>query len=166
MGFSAVLVEGDGVGPEVVASAVEAIDAAGVDVSWRRFEAGKGAYERYGCTAPESTLAAIRNIGAALKGPFETPSGGSVHSANFYIRTTLDLYACLRPLPVSDREVLQYARTSKTTTQLSNGGRRRALLRRSKWRVTRDVRELADLLSNWPPVNTAARLRSSTRQTI
>jgi isocitrate dehydrogenase (NAD+) len=103
--MQAVLIEGDGVGPEVVRAAVAAVEATGVDVEWEEAPAGWSAYERYGHPAPASTLDAVRRAGAALKGPFYTPSGGAVRSANFYFRHDLDLYACVRPIESLDGAV-------------------------------------------------------------
>lgn len=95
-----VRVAGDGVGPELVDVGSRIIEETGLDVRWIDVPAGADAYERYGSTAPEQTLAALRAHRAAIKGPFFTPNGGTIRSANYYIRRRLDLYACVRPLPV------------------------------------------------------------------
>lgn len=102
-----VRIDGDGVGPELVAAGVRVLEATGVAVEWVDMPAGLGAYDRFGTTAPPQTIEAVRRCGAAIKGPFATPSGGTIRSANFYLRRDLDLYACLRPLPINpDRPVL------------------------------------------------------------
>jgi isocitrate dehydrogenase (NAD+) len=93
-----VLIEGDGIGPEISAAALRVVEATAARVEWHRCLAGQQSVRRGGPTVPESTLAAIRELKAALKGPFSTPSGGTEKSANFYIRHRLDLFACLRPL--------------------------------------------------------------------
>jgi isocitrate dehydrogenase (NAD+) len=98
--LTVVRIAGDGVGPELVAAGSQVVEETGLDVCWVDLPAGAGAYERHGSTAPAQTLAAIRAHGAAIKGPVYTPSGGTVRSANYYLRRELDLYACLRPLPV------------------------------------------------------------------
>jgi isocitrate dehydrogenase (NAD+) len=95
-----VRIAGDGVGPEIVAAGSRVIEATGLPVRWVDMPAGAGALEKYGHSAPGETLAAIREYRTAIKGPFATPSGGRIRSANYYIRRELDLYACLRPLPV------------------------------------------------------------------
>jgi isocitrate dehydrogenase (NAD+) len=93
-----VRIDGDGIGPEIVAVAVDAVEATGVPVEWVEMPAGDVVFERSGEVVPRETLEAIREVGAALKGPFSTPSGGSRRSPNFYIRRDLDLFACVRPI--------------------------------------------------------------------
>ncbi|MBF5028534.1 isocitrate/isopropylmalate dehydrogenase family protein [Micromonospora sp. ANENR4] len=95
-----VRIAGDGVGPELVAAGSRLVEATGLSVHWLDMPAGLGAYHQFGATAPAETIEAVRHHGAALKGPFATPSGGSVRSANHYLRRELDLYACIRPIPV------------------------------------------------------------------
>jgi isocitrate dehydrogenase (NAD+) len=94
----AVLVPGDGIGPEIAAAACAVVDATGVDVTWEERPAGLVALNSHGHVAPPETLQAIRAVGAALKGPSSTPTGGGHHSANHYIRRELELYANLRPI--------------------------------------------------------------------
>ena len=95
-----VRIAGDGVGPELVAAASTVVESLAVPVRWLDAAAGFGALERHGTTAPESTIAALREHRLAIKGPFHTPSGGNIRSGNHYIRRSLDLYAALRPLPI------------------------------------------------------------------
>lgn len=97
-----VVVRGDGIGPEVVDGALEVLAATGAALELEEAEAGYGAWRRTGHTAPRATLDAIRAAGLCLKGPFHTPSGGDVRSANYYIRRELDLYACHRPIRARD----------------------------------------------------------------
>jgi isocitrate dehydrogenase len=99
------LIEGDGIGPEVVRAAVQAIDAAVKVTSdgrrsivWYRVPAGETAMFRYGDMLPAATLATIREFVVALKGPMTTPVGGGFRSLNVTLRKTLDLYANVRPV--------------------------------------------------------------------
>ncbi len=105
-----VRIAGDGVGPELVAAASEVAAATGLAIDWIDVAAGLGAYESTGATAPPDTLEAIRTHRYAIKGPFATPSGGHIRSANFYIRRELDLYVCLRPLPIDSSHPLLLVR--------------------------------------------------------
>ncbi len=93
-----VLIEGDGIGPEVTASACRVIAAAGVDIDWVRADAGLGAAERHGEPLPEATLDLIRTHRVALKGPCTTPVGKGFRSINVRLRQGLDLYASVRPV--------------------------------------------------------------------
>ncbi|MFO0849303.1 MAG: isocitrate/isopropylmalate dehydrogenase family protein [Gemmataceae bacterium] len=93
-----VLIEGDGIGPEVTAAACRIIAAAGVGVDWVRAEAGLGAAERLGEPLPDETLDLIRRHRVALKGPCTTPVGKGFRSINVRLRQGLDLYASVRPV--------------------------------------------------------------------
>jgi isocitrate dehydrogenase (NAD+) len=99
-GLALVRIAGDGVGPEVVAAGSRVIEATGIAIRWIDVPAGAGAHDKFGGSVPAQTMAAIRKHRAAIKGPFATPSGGTVRSANYYIRRELDLFACLRPFPI------------------------------------------------------------------
>jgi isocitrate dehydrogenase (NAD+) len=91
------LIEGDGIGPEVVRAAVRAIDATGVDIEWEPLPAGAGAVATHGAPLPQDTLESIRRTRLCLKGPLATPIGGGYASVNVALRREFDLYANLRP---------------------------------------------------------------------
>ena len=93
-----VLIEGDGIGPEVTAAACRVVDASGVRVDWVRADAGLGAAERHGEPLPDQTLDLIREHRVALKGPCTTPVGKGFRSINVRLRKGLDLYASVRPV--------------------------------------------------------------------
>jgi len=99
------LIEGDGIGPEVVRAARRAIEAA-VErayggrrrLVWYPVPAGEKAMFQYGDMLPEATLGTIREYVVALKGPLTTPVGGGFRSLNVALRKALDLYANVRPI--------------------------------------------------------------------
>ena len=91
------LIPGDGIGPEVVNAAVEAIEAAGAKLSWERAAAGAGAVPTHGTPIPAETLDSIRRNRLALKGPLATPVGEGYRSVNVALRKEFDLYANVRP---------------------------------------------------------------------
>jgi isocitrate dehydrogenase (NAD+) len=93
-----VLIPGDGIGPEVVEAAQKVIEATGVEIEWKAFEAGTKALERYGTPLPEAILEGIRQSGVALKGPVTTPIGTGFASITVALRKRLGLYANLRPV--------------------------------------------------------------------
>jgi len=93
-----VLIPGDGIGPEVSAAVLRVLDAAGVPIEWHEHHAGVAALERGESVLPESTLAAVREHGVALKGPCTTPVAGGFTSVNVQLRKKLDLYAAVRPI--------------------------------------------------------------------
>lgn len=93
-----VLIEGDGIGPEVTAAACRIVAEAGVRIDWIRADAGLGAAEKHGEPLPEVTLDRIREHRVALKGPCTTPVGKGFRSINVRLRQGLDLYASVRPV--------------------------------------------------------------------
>ena len=93
-----VLIEGDGIGPEVTQAACRVVAAAGVRIDWVKAPAGLPAAERYGEPLPEQTLEMIRRYRVALKGPCTTPVGKGYRSINVRLRQGLDLYASVRPV--------------------------------------------------------------------
>jgi isocitrate dehydrogenase (NAD+) len=92
------LIPGDGIGPEITASVVRIIEAAGVEIEWDTLIAGAEALIRFGDPLPESVLESIKRNKVALKGPLTTPVGTGFSSVNVRLRKTLDLYANLRPV--------------------------------------------------------------------
>lgn len=97
MAYSATLIHGDGIGPEVVTAAVRVLDATGVAFEWDEQAAGLGAFESAGDELPEATLASIARTRLALKGPLTTPVGTGFKSVNVRLRQHFDLYANVRP---------------------------------------------------------------------
>ena len=98
-------IKGDGVGPEVTAATVSILDAAvrkaygsSNALEWLEVPAGQQAYEQLGSYMPDTTVEAFRRYGLGLKGPLTTLVGGGIRSLNVYLRQTLDLYVCLRPV--------------------------------------------------------------------
>ena len=97
MAHSITLIPGDGIGPEVTSATREVLDATGVDLEWREAPAGVTALESVGDPLPESTVEAVREADATLKGPATTPSGKGFRSINVALRQKLTLYANFRP---------------------------------------------------------------------
>ncbi len=94
----AVLIPGDGIGPEIAAAVRTILDRAGAPIDWIEAEAGLSCVEKYGNGCPQETLDAVRKARIALKGPTATPIGGGHKSVNVTIRKALDLYANVRPV--------------------------------------------------------------------
>lgn len=94
----AVLIPGDGIGPEVTAAVLRILDAAGAKFRWTERQAGVVSLEQEGSVLPESTLGAIREQKLALKGPCTTPIGGGFQSVNVQLRKAFNLYAAVRPV--------------------------------------------------------------------
>ena len=97
MAHEVTLITGDGVGPDLAASAQKCIDATGVKINWDIQEAGVDVMERTGTPLPASTLASVRRTKCALKAPITTPVGTGFRSINVHLRQELGLFACIRP---------------------------------------------------------------------
>jgi len=94
----AVLIPGDGTGPELTEATRRVLEATGTKMDWDVREAGADVMERHGGNPlPSDVLDAIRETGCALKGPITTPVGGGFRSVNVALRKELDLYAQVRP---------------------------------------------------------------------
>ena len=98
-------IEGDGIGPDIWASAVRVLDAAvekayngDRKIVWKEVLAGQKAFDKTNEWLPQETLDAIEEYLVAIKGPLTTPVGGGIRSLNVALRQKLDLYACVRPV--------------------------------------------------------------------
>ena len=91
------LIEGDGIGPEILDSTIEVLNAVGAKFEWHRFEAGMSAFKKEGDPLPKKMLDSIHKTKLALKAPLETPIGEGFRSANVRLREEFKLYANVRP---------------------------------------------------------------------
>jgi isocitrate dehydrogenase len=99
-------VEGDGIGVDITPPCLKVWDAAVEKayggkrkIHWMELYLGEkaaGIYE--GDYFPAETLAALKDIKVAIKGPLTTPVGGGFRSLNVSLRQELDLFACVRPV--------------------------------------------------------------------
>ena len=105
MAFEIVVLDGDGIGPEVVDAAVLAGATAaarmGATVDFVGHPVGHKACEVHGRTVPNETHQAVAKAGAALLGPVSThlydifdPASANPSA---YFRRSFDLYANVRP---------------------------------------------------------------------
>jgi isocitrate dehydrogenase (NAD+) len=104
----AVLIPGDGIGPEVTAAVRRILDAAGAPIEWVECRAGLAALEGGQDVLPRETLDAISRLEVALKGPCTTPIGEGFVSINVRLRKELDLYAAVRPVRSLDGVPTRY----------------------------------------------------------
>jgi isocitrate dehydrogenase len=98
-------IAGDGIGPEIMGTTRDILDAAihcvyhgQRQVHWVELFAGEAAFSRTGSWLPDETLAGLKQHLVAIKGPLATPVGGGINSINVTLRRELDLYACQRPV--------------------------------------------------------------------
>jgi isocitrate dehydrogenase (NAD+) len=96
---TAVLIPGDGIGPEITAAVRRVFEAASAPIVWEEHHAGITAMERGSeVPLPDATVDAVKTHGVALKGPCATPVGKGFTSVNVQLRKRLDLYGAVRPI--------------------------------------------------------------------
>ena len=104
------VIPGDGIGPEVIAEAVQTVELArglfGLDLSLTSFDWGAESYLKTGVTLPEGALEMLSaDYGAILTGAFGDPRvPNNKHAADILLgmRIGLDLYINLRPIKLLD----------------------------------------------------------------
>ncbi len=94
----AVLIPGDGIGPEITRAVQKIFSAAGSLIEWEEHQAGHASLEVGGDVLPADTIEAIQRRKVALKAPCTTPVGQGFTSVNVQIRQRLNLYAAVRPV--------------------------------------------------------------------
>jgi 3-isopropylmalate dehydrogenase len=99
------LLPGDGIGPEVAASAVEVLNAVASDLTFDEHPAGGAAIDLHGVAITDEAMDAVKASDAvllgALGGPkWDTNESGAVRPEQglFRLRADLGLYANLRPV--------------------------------------------------------------------
>ena len=92
------VIRGDGIGPDIIDSAIQILDKVGCNFAYDYADAGLMALENHGELLPEETLALIKKNGVALKGPLTTPVGEGFTSINVSLRKQFQLYANVRPV--------------------------------------------------------------------
>lgn len=93
-----VVAEGDGIGPEIMGATLDILEASSASLDIKKVEIGEKVYLKgYPAGIKPDTWDAIREAEGFLKAPITTPQGGGFKSLNVTIRTTLGLYANVRP---------------------------------------------------------------------
>lgn len=103
--YDIAVIEGDGIGPEIVAAARRVLEAVAVDftLNMTAYAAGAACYQQFGTNMPAETLAACRAADAIFKGPTGLPQvrladGTEAGVLGGVLRRELDLYVNLRPI--------------------------------------------------------------------
>lgn len=152
------VIEGDGIGREVIPAAVQVLQAVVPDLEVVSAEAGWDCFRQRGTPVPDETLQTIRDCGAALFGAVASPAHRveGYRSAIVTMRQELDLYANVRPVrswPLSNaRPGIDLIIVRENTEGLYVGRERlkgdaavaeRVITRRASQRVARVAFELA-----------------------
>ena len=89
---------GDGIGPEIMTNCLRILESAGAQLEIETVEIGEKLYLSGHPTGIEAkTWDSLRRTKVFYKAPITTPQGGGFKSLNVTVRTTLGLYANIRP---------------------------------------------------------------------
>jgi methanogen homoisocitrate dehydrogenase len=94
---SVAVVAGDGIGPEVVESALMVLEAAGAEFEKVPVEIGLSRWKKTGLAMGEDDLETIKQCECILLGAITTPPDPNYRSVLLRLRKDLDLYANIRP---------------------------------------------------------------------
>jgi methanogen homoisocitrate dehydrogenase len=92
------IVEGDGIGHEVIPVAQKALALLHPEFEFFPVGVGYGCWEQTGCPCADGDIAALKTADAVLFGAVTTPPMKDYQSVVLRIRKALDLYANLRPV--------------------------------------------------------------------
>ena len=106
------VIDGDGIGPIISRQSTRVLEAllkeeiAAGSIVLKPIE-GLTIENRLakGQAVPDDVLKEVKTCDVLLKGPTETPKGGTMESANVTLRRELDLYANVRPVAVPDQNI-------------------------------------------------------------
>lgn len=92
------IAHGDGIGPEILGATLHVLKEAGAPLEYHEIAIGEKVYLKGIPTGIEPlSWETIRQTKAFLKAPITTPQGGGFKSLNVTVRTTMGLYANVRP---------------------------------------------------------------------
>lgn len=92
------VVEGDGVGKEVIPATVKVLDSLNPDVEKIPVELGYGKWERTGTAITDDDIDTLKECDCVLFGAVTTPLDPDYKSVLLTIRKELDMYANIRPI--------------------------------------------------------------------
>ncbi|MHC1632032.1 MAG: isocitrate/isopropylmalate dehydrogenase family protein [Methanotrichaceae archaeon] len=99
------VVEGDGIGPEVVESALNVLEAVNADLELVSVELGYGRWKRTGKAITKKDVNQIKECDCVLFGAITTPPDRDYKSVLLTLRKELDLYANIRPFVSNDLDL-------------------------------------------------------------
>lgn len=158
------VIEGDGIGKEVIPVAVEVLDALGLDIEKVPLELGYARWERTGDAMTDEDMDLIKECDVVLFGAITTVPDPNYKSILLTIRKGLDLYANVRPIKplpgitgVTGRSDFDFVIVRENTEGLYSGIEelhedvaytRRVITRRGSERIAHYACELAKKRDN------------------
>lgn len=100
------VVPGDGIGPEVIESALAVLDAAGAQFERVPVEIGLSRWKRTGLAMSGEDLEVLKSCDCVLLGAISSPPDPNYKSVLLRIRKELDLYANIRPFQSHDLDFI------------------------------------------------------------
>ena len=97
-GMKVAVVEGDGIGPEVIPPACRLLEVIRPDIEFFPVEVGYGRWVRSGEAVTDEDISLLASADAILFGAVTTPPDPGYKSVIVRIRKELDLYANIRPV--------------------------------------------------------------------
>ena len=105
------VINGDGIGPEIVEATKLVLESTGLDIQWENVIIGNEALKEFGHPLPQSSVKQLKELKVAFKGPFivdkmkgritcvhDDGKSFTYPSINNAIRRELELFACPRPI--------------------------------------------------------------------
>ncbi|ADI74174.1 isopropylmalate/isohomocitrate dehydrogenase [Methanohalobium evestigatum Z-7303] len=92
------VVEGDGIGKEVIPEAVKVLDALSLPIEKVPVEIGYGKWKKTGYAITDEDIETLKNCDCILFGAVTTPPDPEYKSVLLTIRKELDMYANIRPV--------------------------------------------------------------------
>lgn len=106
---------GDGIGPEIMQATLDILIAAGANIEFEVIEIGEKVFRKGISTGiADESWESIKKNKVFLKAPITTPQGGGFKSLNVATRTTLGLFANVRPC----RSFFPYVPTNHPLTDM------------------------------------------------
>ncbi len=100
------IIPGDGIGPEVMQSALAVLDAAGAELERVPVDIGFGRWKRTGQAMSDEDVDTIKECDCILFGAITTPPDPDYRSVLLRLRKELDLYANIRPFKSCDLDFI------------------------------------------------------------
>ena len=96
MAYKVSVINGDGIGREIVPEALRVLEATGVPFEWEHVLAGELAVEQFSDPVPDSTAESILRNKIAIKGPLTNLVARGWPSPNVLLRKKLGLFAAVK----------------------------------------------------------------------
>ena len=105
--YKIAVIPGDGIGPEVMKSALDVLKCLNLPFEFEEFEVGEKQYLKVGTSIQDEDLRRLRAMDAVLFGAIETPSQPypDYKSAILGLRRGLSLHANIRPIINRDKGI-------------------------------------------------------------